>query len=428
MKQQYTFRKFIYDIHLWLGLPSAIVLLIMCLTGTIYVFQKDITQWVDKDKFKIQLQAGATMLPVNQLAKAVAKEKNGKVTLIQVPQNADEAWTFTVLPKKDKKAEKATDNKKVAKTSKDKAENEKVAPKQEKTKSYLVNPYTGVIQGDAQTPTAEFFATALKLHRWLLIENHDIGGGITGVACIMMIFLQITGLMLWAPTKIKNWGKFSAWKQGFKIKTDAKFKRINFDMHKALGFYAFIFVTIMALTGPYFAFTWYKNAFAQTLTGKKPSPKETAEQSVYINADTKPLAFEKILDKVNTIYPYQGTTRITLPKDSLGTVNVLKYKSGFLTSAGLDRVILDQYSGKVIVLNSFAQKSLGEKIVSSAKLIHTGELFGTFSKILYFIACLIATSLPVTGFLIWWGRNGYGSKKKTKTLITNKSMKEVISS
>ncbi|MDR3273390.1 MAG: PepSY domain-containing protein, partial [Flavobacteriaceae bacterium] len=30
-----------------------------------------------------------------------------------------------------------------------------------------------------------------------------------------------------------------------------------------------------------------------------------------------------------------------------------------------------------------------------------GEVFGTFSKILYFLACLIGTSLPVTGTLIW---------------------------
>ncbi len=53
---------------------------------------------------------------------------------------------------------------------------------------------------------------------------------------------------------------------------------------------------------------------------------------------------------------------------------------------------------------------MNAKIADSIKILHTGEIFGTVSKIIYFIVCLIATSLPVTGTMIWLNK-----KKKIKT-------------
>lgn len=43
---------------------------------------------------------------------------------------------------------------------------------------------------------------------------------------------------------------------------------------------------------------------------------------------------------------------------------------------------------------------------------HTGRIraLGTDSKIVYFLASLFAASLPVTGFLISWGRRKKGKK------------------
>uniref|UniRef100_UPI003B3AB395 PepSY-associated TM helix domain-containing protein n=1 Tax=Siphonobacter sp. TaxID=1869184 RepID=UPI003B3AB395 len=265
----------------------------------------------------------------------------------------------------------------------------------------LVNPYTGKIQGNAQTPTAKFFATVLQLHRWLLIENHDIGGAITGTAALGMILLQITGLLLWLPAKISSWKKWNVWKPGFKIKTDASSKRLNFDLHKTLGFYAFVFVTIMALTGPVFAWEWYRTGYRQLMGVFTPREEKALETEAN---GRQPLALEEIIRQSNQVFSYSGVLRLTLPKDSVGTIVAQKSQNGFFTSAGVDRLTLDPYTGQVLKLERFADKTLGEKIAVSAKIIHTGELYGTFTKILYFLACLIATSLPVTGFLIWWKR------------------------
>ena len=49
--------------------------------------------------------------------------------------------------------------------------------------------------------------------------------------------------------------------------------------------------------------------------------------------------------------------------------------------------------------------------------IHTSEVFGTFSKLLYFIACLLATSLPVTGVVIWLNKRKKKKPARSKIRI-----------
>ena len=62
----------------------------------------------------------------------------------------------------------------------------------------------------------------------------------------------------------------------------------------------------------------------------------------------------------------------------------------------------------------FKDKPLNVQFASLIKPIHTGEIFGNFSKIIYFLACLIATSLPLTGTIIWLNKLKKKKKKKAK--------------
>lgn len=70
----------------------------------------------------------------------------------------------------------------------------------------------------------------------------------------------------------------------------------------------------------------------------------------------------------------------------------------------------DQYTLKPIKTNnsselSWQQANTGEKMLRLNGEIHFGSLFGIISKIPVFLGCLLAASLPITGFYIWWGRH-----------------------
>lgn len=63
-------------------------------------------------------------------------------------------------------------------------------------------------------------------------------------------------------------------------------------------------------------------------------------------------------------------------------------------------------------IDRYMDNDLGARIMLAIKPLHTGEIFGLGSKIIYFIVCLIATLLPFTGFVIWFRKRSKKQKKR----------------
>jgi uncharacterized iron-regulated membrane protein len=237
----------------------------------------------------------------------------------------------------------------------------------------------------------------------------------------------ITGLIIWFPQKLKHW------RQGLKIKWNAGWKRVNHDLHNSLAFYSLIFLLLMGLTGPQWSFEWYRTGLQKTLGTYKPkeAPKEKGgdekgekvagsegkerEGRKDAASDTAALAAIQLsiadyVKEADKLLPYKGNYVITLPADADAKTVISKTKPGFFAPAAGDRITMDPTNGKVVKLDIFKKKPFNERVAGSIKAIHVGNVYGTFTKILYFIACLIATSLPVTGTMIWLNK----MKKKTK--------------
>jgi uncharacterized iron-regulated membrane protein len=79
-------------------------------------------------------------------------------------------------------------------------------------------------------------------------------------------------------------------------------------------------------------------------------------------------------------------------------------------------VYIDQYSGAVLGQLPFEQRSLGAKTRSYFKPVHTGSIWGTPSKILAFIVCLLGVTFPITGVIMWINR----TRKPRKGKATSK--------
>jgi uncharacterized iron-regulated membrane protein len=416
-KQGYTLRKFIGDIHLWLGIASGLVLFVVCLTGTIYTFKDEITQFLNRDVYQVVPQAGQQPIPVDKLTAQISKETKSHVTAVTVPIDPQEAWTFAIQPIKTKKEP-------MGKPRQDRKEGEGGERKggghgHNRGTSYLVNPYTGEIQGTTQHASTPFFLFMMQAHRWLLIEG-GVGKMIVGIATLIFLIMEISGLVLWAPAKWKQLKKWKMWKPGFTIKT-SNWKRFNHDLHNTLGFYSFILLTIMALTGLCWSFEWYRDGVSNLMGAKVFGGRsEKFPGSVVNQQNHKTLGTQDYIKLANEQLPYDGDIRLTLPADEAASAIVYKNKIGFFAPAAADKVVIDQYSGALIKVDRFGDKPLNERIVASIKPLHLGDVYGTFSKILYFIACLIATSLPVTGTIIWINK----LKKKAKKKVVKKDISQ----
>ncbi|TXK47422.1 PepSY domain-containing protein [Pontibacter qinzhouensis] len=429
MKNKSLWRKLVTDLHLWLGIGSGLVLFVVCLSGTIYTFRTEIEEFIEADKFRVTVPANAVALSPDALAATLEQELKGKVVAVEIPQDPARPYRFGVTAASPE-AKPEGKNKAVAaeaKRGKPAEATAQAAPggrsRGGRPTTYLVDQYTGTVKGTTETAASEFFMSMMKLHRWLLLEAEpgavNPGRIIVGVSTIIFTFLVLSGLVLWFPVKLKNW------KQGLKVKTSGNWKRTNHDLHNTLGFYSLPLLLIMSLTGLCWSFEWYKDGVSAVLgeevfkgRREQPLPSDPATAT----GTTPNLA--AFIEKTNTVLPYEGNLRISLPADATGSVVVNKSKAGFFAPAASDKVQLNQYNNEVLKLEKFSDKPLNAQIASSIKPLHLGDIYGTFSKILYFIACLVATSLPVTGTLIWINKLRKKPKQrnrhvKTKTMASS---------
>ncbi len=378
-KSGYTFRKLINDLHLWLGVGSSIILFLVCLSGTLYTFKPEIEKIIEPEKFYIE-NIGEQKFSFKEIIQETEEKSGGKVTRISYYDNLHKPYELQVSKsKEDRRGE-----------------------------THYVNPYTNEILGTGKGPLSEFFLTMFKLHRWLLLDQ-EIGRPIVGVATLIFVFLTMSGLILWLPKKIKGLKSF---KPGLKIKFSANWKRINHDLHNVLGFYTFLLVLIMALTGLCWSFEWYKDGLSNVLGAKVFGDRDAKKPESTIIENGKKLSVEEIAAIGDSAFPYTGKTIIGLAKGPEGSFELSKKNDAIFNKDASDKITIDQYSGAIIKKDVFAEKKYGQKIAAQIRAIHMGEIYGTWSKVIYFLSCLIATSLPITGIFIWI--NKMKKNKKTK--------------
>jgi uncharacterized iron-regulated membrane protein len=151
----------------------------------------------------------------------------------------------------------------------------------------------------------------------------------------------------------------------------------------------------------------------------KDAPKEKSLKSTLPedSSGAASLSFADYITVADIVLNYPGNYLITLPVDSVATTAISKTKLGFFAPAAPDRITLDQYSGKILKTDIFKDKPFNERVAGSIKAIHVGNVYGNFTKILYFLACLIATSLPITGTMIWLNKLKKKGKRKRNAVI-----------
>jgi uncharacterized iron-regulated membrane protein len=407
-------RKLFNDIHLWLGLSSGLIVIVICFSGTVYVYNSELTEMAAPHLYRVTPVAGVERIAPEQLIEKVQQASGGNVTAVTIPAHPRRTYQFNVKTKADKSRFGT---------------------------AYMVNPYTGQIVGNSleKNGTKEFMSSMFSLHRWLLLDkverpilsnmtNRELGSKISGWTTIIFTLGCITGLVIWFPQKVR------AWRQGLKIKFSGNWKRINHDLHNTLAFYSLIFLLLMGLTGPQWSFEWYREGLQKTLGTYKPGSQkaEAKDRSseTLSGRGTSPVEHGRIplnitayITAADKLLPYSGNYTVNLPADAKAPVSLNKTKVGFFAPAAADRLTFDRYSAATVKLDIFRDKPFNERIAGSIKALHVGNVYGGFTKLLYFIACLVATTLPVTGTLIWLNKL---KKKRKKKPLAVRGVKKAI--
>lgn len=369
-KGKSTFNKTVAWLHLWPSLVAGIIILFVCFTGTIIVYADEIMELTAGDARFVE-QAGDRISHDKIFTALKRQNPNYKLSEIVFYKDPKRSLRLRVFDLK----------------------------KRDLLLIYM-NPYTGSILKIDHS--IYFFYITAHLHAQLLAGK--IGGWIVIISTIIFLLGSITGLVLWWP---KKWNKKTR-QASFNIKWKARFKRLNYDLHNVLGFYSLPFCIILSLTGLIIFFHPLMD-FTVKISGGAPNgiqdilPKADRTK---ISKDMVELGF-KVLDK----YPNKASLNTWVYRiDDLGAFAFNSGKPGLKSMENVDFNVYDRYTGEEILIN--ADHVIHEKVENYVWQLHMGQWWGQIGKLITFLTGLIATSLSVTGFIIWWGR-----KKKKKTLV-----------
>jgi uncharacterized iron-regulated membrane protein len=67
-------------------------------------------------------------------------------------------------------------------------------------------------------------------------------------------------------------------------------------------------------------------------------------------------------------------------------------------------LLIDPGSGEVLEIIRHSDATRSQVVGRLVALIHLGTVFGEPSKLIAFLVCLVATTLPITGVIVWFPR------------------------
>jgi uncharacterized iron-regulated membrane protein len=375
-KKKPQVKKWVGFIHLWLGLISGVIIVFLGITGCILAFEQEIRTVTEPSlltKAENRPYLPPSILKANAEKHLGGKQANG----IEYPGRGKSAIVSYYGD--------------------------------ESYKLITLNPYSGEVL-KVKNMNRDFFRVVLDGHFYLWLPPH-IGQPIVASATLIFLVMLISGIILWWPRNK------AATKQRFSVKWKSSVKRRNYDLHNVLGFYMSWIGIIIAITGLVWGFQWFaKSLFWVTSAGKG------EVEEVYPVSDTL-VARNSSINITDNIWA-QSLAQVK-PKESIsvafassptGTIGIsINHRPG--TYYNTDANSYDQYTGKQleskgVYSGKFSDASVAAKIKRMNYDIHVGAVLGIPGKILVFFASLIAASLPITGFYIWWGRR---RKKPAKT-------------
>lgn len=388
-----------FRLHFYAGLFVAPFVLILAITGAIYLYITEIEDFAHPG-WRFTQQQGAVLSPQRIADGALVAHPDATPTRIDLPTAPHR--TAVVFLK----------------------------PASGPALRVYVDPITGQALGSfVYEQTLVGWADAM--HNSLLMG--DRGELVVELAACWAIVMVLTGLYLWWPRTDR--GLLSVLVPRF---TSRRF--LLRDLHAVTGAWVSILVLFLIITGLPWAANWgsglnrlmtaagigYPPAYRthidssvltshhpETLAEANPGVPWTLEQAPAPHSGTHNAATSIDIGEAGRIFAREGLTtayRLVYPRNAKDVFTAYTYPD---RPEGQRTIHLDQYTGAVINDVRFRDYGAGAKAVELGVQLHMGNYFGIPNQLLMLFAALGAAALSVTGPLMWLSRRktGLGAPK-----------------
>ncbi len=370
MKKKDWIRKVNFQIHLWIGIVLALYLIVMGVSGSILVLRIELGALAGANPWETR-RPPEPRVDITAVVRSLTAGYPGfRIISVLAPGKTEPNYIARLL-----------------------------GPSQIRVG---VDAGTGEILGQPKRGPA-WLDTVEKLHVSLFASRN--GRVINGVGGAFLLAMCVTGIINWWPG-VRNW------KRALKVDFRRRWRRINFDLHSAIGFWTLGIISFWAVSGVYFAWPREISRLVNRISpivNSKPPLVEVAARSEMGELDLGELvkrAYE--LDSGTT---FAG---VEFPFNRRAPIQILMRRANGLSREYEDTLYFDPYTGAYLSMWQYGvNRSLGDWFLWAQVPMHFGVYWGVGVKLVWAVLGLAVPTLAVTGLLMYWNRT---LRKKWKRL------------
>ena len=396
------FKKTFFQIHWFLGITAGLILSLMGVTGAIYSYEQQILKWINNDSYTVQVQQGDKLTPAQLYQHFQNTTPEMKINSISVAQDPSASSTVNIAKEGARRGH-----------------------------NILINPYTAEVLPEIKG--REFFQFIQQLHRNLTVG--PVGKQITGACTLMLIFFVLSGLYL-------RWPKRHSIKQWFFVKPKLKGRNFIWDLHAVVGTWVVIFYLILACTGLYWSYDWWRSGMFKVLGVERPQPTMQANagnnrgegrqggergprgegREEGMNPEQISRALDLSWTGFNTEFSDKySTVTFNLPKKPDGSMQLSFVDPVAQHERARNSATYNYQTAEFTEVEFYEDKKLNEKIMSSMLPVHRGSFFGPIYQFFAMVAALLMPLFFVTGWMLYLKRR----KQKRLTLAARQGVTPV---
>jgi uncharacterized iron-regulated membrane protein len=348
-------RKLLLNLHLYAGLIAGVFLILLGVTGSFMVFEDEIDRALNPKLTWVT--PGERRLTLTEMKSRLEKRYSGRtVAGFSISPRDDIAWGATLQ-----------------------------STASQEPLNVVFNQFTGDVLG-TDSDRNNFVGYVHEFHLRLMMG--DFGGLIVTLAAVLLLFLSLSGIVLWWPRKLLS------------VNWRGQPRQLNFELHQALGVYVSLSLMIFSITA--IVIHWENGAtrLANRITNSRDLPPFPRPRPLTANAAT--VDPDRLLSIAESAAPGAHATWIMLVGSPFRVA--MKYPED-RTPSGRTNIFIDAYAGEVAYQLNSRSGPLGFRMVKLwNREIHTGDIGGLPTRILVCLISLLLPVMAVTGPLIWWNR------------------------
>ncbi len=209
--QRLWLRRAAFQIHVWIGLAIGLYIVMLSLTGSALVYRNELDRYF------------ATPRPAYDESAARLSADHLRVAA----ERAYPGWEVTRVGDRISRRNPTI---------------EIWVERDGVTRERLFNPYTGEDLGDSVTRGELAVLWLARLHDELLLGRD--GRFWNGLGSAFVTVLVVTGAIVW-------WPGITRWRRSVVVSRGVGWRRFNWDLHSALGFWCFLFILTWGVSGFY---------------------------------------------------------------------------------------------------------------------------------------------------------------------------------